>query len=62
MKLLRDGKGQVKGRINETSDGEMIFDKNGKYRGRYIESSDRTFDEHGRPFGNGNQLNGLLED
>ena len=62
MKLLRDGKGQVKGRINETSDGETIFDKNGMYRGRYIESSDKTFDEKGHIFGSGNQLPGLLND
>jgi hypothetical protein len=62
MNKLFDGKGQYKGRIVEDTDGSKLFDANSRYRGKYVESMDRTFDENGRPFGNGNQLNGLLED
>lgn len=59
---LFDGRGQYKGRIVEDQDGAKIFDANGRYYGKYIESSDMTFDDTGRVVGNGNQLNGLLED
>ena len=62
MNKLFDGRGQYKGRIVEDSDGSKIFDENGRYCGKYVESSDRTFDANGRVYGNGNQLNGLLED
>jgi len=61
MKYIRDGKGQIKGQIQENGNVVYILDEHGHLKGQYTKSGDKTFDAHGHYIGNGDQLLRLLD-
>jgi hypothetical protein len=61
MKDIRDKTGKVIGRIQDTGDVVNLYEvPSCRLKGRYIKSSDKTFDEHGHFFGFSDQLMRLL--
>lgn len=62
--FIRDNKGFLKGRIiyDTPSRGDKtLYDKVGKFWGKYLASFDKTYDRFGRFYGDGDQLISLLE-
>jgi hypothetical protein len=60
---LRDNKGFIKGRVvfdSPAKGDKTLYDKLGKFCGKYIYASNKTFDRLGRFFADGDQLLSLL--
>jgi hypothetical protein len=59
MEILKDQRGQIIGRIDESATGLTYMDKNGRVVARYFESGDYTLDGRGQNIGKGDQ--GMIE-
>ena len=56
MKIVKDGKGRFVGQIIENGNLVYVRDGQGRPKGHYIKSADKTFDEKGHFCGYGEQL------
>ena len=61
MIIIRDGKGKTKGEIRRLGTYLMIYDNQGRCKGKYAENEDRTYNRQGQNVGTGNQLVSLLD-
>ena len=62
MEYIRNVGGRIIARVNECGDRTELRDAGGRMLGKYLRSTDTTYDEGGRPIGRGNQLLLLVED
>jgi len=60
-KYIRDGMGKLIGQIVESGDVVYLRDQKGHLKGKYLKSSDKTFNEQGNYVGPGDQLLRMLD-